>query len=337
MVTGDYPVTAAAIGREIGLDAENVLTGAEVDQMDDTELERAIRRVNIFARILPEQKLRLVKAFKAGREIVAMTGDGVNDAPALRMAHIGIAMGQRGTDVAREASSLVLLDDNFTSIVHAIRQGRRVFDNLRKVIAYILAIHIPTIGMTVVPLFLGMPMVFFPVHIAFLEFVIDPTCSIAFEAEPEERNVMQRPPRNPREPLLKGRFLALSVLQGLCAWLIVFAIYAYSLHSGYGEGQVRAMAFATLAVTIVGMIFSNRSLSSTTLEIFFLPNKALWYVTSITFLVLVLVLYFPAAQEVFRFSPIGIKELLYCLITAWLAALSCEGLKRLYLRFTENP
>lgn len=200
MITGDYPGTALAIAREAGLAAGEVMTGAELDDLTEPELRERLPKVNVFARVVPDQKLKLVNAFKANGEVVAMTGDGVNDAPALKAAHIGIAMGGRGTDVAREASSLVLLDDDFASIVEAVRLGRRIYDNLRKAMAYILAIHVPIAGLSLLPVLFGWPLVFFPVHIAFLEFIIDPACSIVFEAEREEPNTMRRPRARPTNP-----------------------------------------------------------------------------------------------------------------------------------------
>ena len=182
--------------------------------MTDAQLRERVAQVNIFARVVPEQKLRLVQAFKANGEIVAMTGDGVNDAPALKAAHIGVAMGKRGSDVAREAASLVLLDDDFTSMVEAVKLGRRIFDNIQKAMCYIVAVHVPTAGMALLPLLFGWPLVFYPVHIVFLEFVIDPACSIAFEAEPAEHDVMRRPPRPATSRLFNGWMVATSVLQG---------------------------------------------------------------------------------------------------------------------------
>jgi Ca2+-transporting ATPase len=206
MITGDYPGTARNIARHIGLRSDDqFITGPDLDKMDDSELQKRINTVNIFARVVPEQKLRLVNAFKANGEIVAMTGDGVNDAPALKSAHIGIAMGGRGTDVARESSALVLLDDDFSSIVQAIKMGRRIFDNIRKAIAYIFAIHVPIAGMSLIPVLLNWPLVLLPVHVVFLELIIDPACSVVFEAESEEADVMSRPPRNPQERLFSRR------------------------------------------------------------------------------------------------------------------------------------
>ena len=201
MITGDYPATARAIARQAGLDAEDLVTGEELEQLSEAALAQRVRTATVFARIMPEQKLRIVNALKANGEIVAMTGDGVNDAPSLKAAHIGIAMGGRGTDVAREASSIVLLDDDFGSIVKSVRLGRRIYDNLRKAMGFIFAVHVPIAGLALLPLLFGLPILFGPMHIAFLEMVIDPVCSLVFEAETEEDDVMRRPPRAPDEPL----------------------------------------------------------------------------------------------------------------------------------------
>jgi Ca2+-transporting ATPase len=223
MITGDYPETAQTIARQIGLvQMGAIITGAELDFMSEAELQQRVQSTNIFARAVPEQKLRLVNALKDKGEVVAMTGDGVNDAPALKSAQIGIAMGQRGTDVARESAALVLLDDDFSLIVQAVKLGRRIFDNLRKAMSYLLAIHIPIAGMSLIPVLFKLPLVLLPVHVAFLHLIIDPACSIVLEAEPAEATVMQRPPRNPKEPLFGRRTLALAVLQGnraLCSLL----------------------------------------------------------------------------------------------------------------------
>ncbi len=204
MITGDYPATARAIARQAGLDADDLVTGEELEQLSEAALAQRVRTATVFARIMPEQKLRIVNALKANGEIVAMTGDGVNDAPSLKAAHIGIAMGGRGTDVAREASSIVLLDDDFGSIVKSVRLGRRIYDNLRKAMGFIFAVHVPIAGLALLPLLFGLPILFGPMHIAFLEMVIDPVCSLVFEAETEEDDVMRRPPRAPDEPLFSG-------------------------------------------------------------------------------------------------------------------------------------
>jgi P-type Ca2+ transporter type 2C len=202
MITGDYPQTARAIAAQANIEAGDIVIGSELESMSDAEIMRRVRTANVFARTMPEQKLRIVNAMKVNGEVVAMTGDGVNDAPSLKAAHIGIAMGGRGTDVAREAASLVLLDDDFTSIVSAIRLGRRIYDNLRKAMAYSLAIHVPIAGLALIPLLFGLPLVFWPLHIAFLEMVIDPVCSIVFEAEGEEADTC-----TVRRAIHRSRFL----------------------------------------------------------------------------------------------------------------------------------
>ena len=224
MITGDYPLTAQNIGRQIGLaHTDQCITGSELEQMSEAELKERIRTATLFARAVPEQKLRIVNALKANGEVVAMTGDGVNDAPALKSADIGIAMGGRGTDVARESSSLVLLDDNFTSIVSAVRLGRRIFDNLKKAMAYIFSIHVPIAGMSLIPVLFNMPLVLLPVHIVFLELIIDPACSVVFESEKEEPDVMNRPPRHKDEGLFTKKTLALSLLQGFVVLAVVLS------------------------------------------------------------------------------------------------------------------
>jgi Ca2+-transporting ATPase len=235
MITGDHARTAVAIARELGFPASQVLTGAELNALSDIGLRARLRDVQVFARIVPQQKLRLVEAFKANGEIVAMTGDGVNDAPALKAAHIGVAMGQRGTDVAREAASLVLLDDNFASLVATVRLGRRIYDNLRRAMSYVLSVHLPIVGMAMLPVFLGEPLLLLPAHIMFLELIIGPVCSIFFEAEAEEKNIMQRLPRAATEALFSGRRLGVSLLQGIAALAVAAAIYVWALLSAYDE------------------------------------------------------------------------------------------------------
>src|SRR4029078_7947743 len=221
MITGDYPATARAIAGQAGLDATDVVTGRELEALSDAELASRVQTATIFARIMPEQKLRIVNAFKTNGDIVAMTGDGVNDAPSLKAAHIGIAMGGRGTDVAREASSIVLLDDDFGSIVTAIRLGRRIYDNVRKAMGFIFAVHVPIAGLALLPLVLGLPIIFGPIHIAFLEMVIDPVCSLVFEAEMDEEDIMRRRPRAPNEPLFSWPLIGWRVLQGgLGVWAV---------------------------------------------------------------------------------------------------------------------
>ena len=248
------------------------MTGEALEIIDDAELGREIGTANVFARIMPEQKLRIVNALKANGEIVAMTGDGVNDAPSLKAAHIGVAMGGRGTDVAREASSIVLLDDDFGSIVTAVRLGRRIYDNLRKAVGFIFAVHVPIAGLALAPLVFGLPVLFGPIHIAFLEMIIDPVCSLVFEAEAEESEVMRRPPRPPDEPMAPASFIAWSLFQGLFASLIVAGVLFVGLRRGMPVDEIRALTFFALVLAIVGLVLINRTFSASVLTALRRPN-----------------------------------------------------------------
>jgi Ca2+-transporting ATPase len=328
MITGDYPGTARQIARQIGLEPlDAILTGADLETMDDAELRRRVRTTNIFARVVPEQKLRLVTALKTNGEVVAMTGDGVNDAPALKAAHIGIAMGDRGTDVAREAAALVLLDDDFASIVRAIRQGRRIFDNLQKAMGYLFAVHVPIAGMSLLPVLFQWPLVLLPVHVVFLELIIDPACSVVFEAEPEEADVMRRPPRDLHEPLFDGRTIALCLLQGAVVLLVVLAVYLLTLYRDQGEDQARALAFATLIVGNLGLILTNRSWSRPILATLRAPNAALAWVLAGALLALGLVLYVPFLRSLFHFALLHPADLAICLVGGAFSIVWFEALK----------
>lgn len=328
MITGDYPVTALAIARQAGIDAASgVVTGPELASMSDDELRQRLATVRVFARILPEQKLRIVSALKTSQSIVAMTGDGVNDAPALKAAHIGIAMGGRGTDVAREAAGLVLLDDAFESIVAAIRLGRRIFDNLRKALSYIFAIHVPIAGLAVIPLLVGWPIVFFPVHILFLEFVIDPICSIVFEAEPEGEDIMHRPPRDPEAPLFGVHEVTFGVLQGLVGLAACVSSFVFTLHTGAPDSEARAAAFITLIGINVVLVLSNRSWTKPAHQTVRRHNAVLWWVLAVTLMVLGVSLFVPVVSVLFRFSLPSSESLVVAgAVTAFAFGL-IEGLK----------
>jgi Ca2+-transporting ATPase len=310
MITGDYPLTAYHIANQIGLkNPGQYISGADLAHLDDDELKKTVKSVNIFARTVPQQKLRIVDALKKDDEVVAMTGDGVNDAPALKSADIGIAMGRRGTDVAREAASLVLLDDAFSSIVAAVRLGRRIFDNLKKAVSYILSIHVPIAGMSLIPVLFNLPLVLLPVHIVFLELIIDPACSIVFESEPEESDVMQRPPRKKTEVLFNRRAAMLSVIQGIVVLGIVLLVYGTALSGGLAATQARALAFTTIVISNLMLILTNRSWSRTLLSTLRTPNKSLIWVFAGTIIALFLVLYVPALQDLFLFSPVPSEAL----------------------------
>ena len=313
MITGDYAATAEAIAKEAGLEEGGTMTGEEIARSSDAELNNHVEAIRVFARVLPEQKLRLVNALKANGEIVAMTGDGVNDAPSLRAAHIGIAMGSRGTDVAREAASIVLLDDDFGSIVRTIRLGRRIYDNLRKAMGYILAVHVPIAGLSLLPLIFGWPLILAPVHIAFLEMVIDPVCSIVFEAESEEDDVMRRQPRNPKSPLLSTALVVWGLIQGSLVLLLLAGILFAAVRMHMPEPEVRALVFTSLVVTNIGLIFVNRSFSASVAIALRRSNKALWRVLVAVAAVLGLALFWPPARALFRFGPLHVDDLSLCL------------------------
>jgi Ca2+-transporting ATPase len=309
MITGDYRATAEAIARQAGIAATDAVTGDELARMTDAELAARMRTATVFARIMPEQKLRIVNALKANGEVVAMTGDGVNDAPSLKAAHIGVAMGGRGTDVAREASSIVLLDDDFASIVKTVRLGRRIYDNLRKAMGYILAVHVPIAGLSLLPLIFGWPLVLTPIHIAFLEMVIDPVCSIVFEAEGEETDVMRRPPRAPDGSLFSRALVAWSLVQGGLAFLLVAGIYVLSIRAGMPEDEVRALAFVSLVLTNLGLILVNRSFSASLISAFRRTNRTLWWVLAATVAFLGVVFAWLPARALFRFGPLHADDL----------------------------
>lgn len=302
MITGDHPATALAIARQAGLTVEGgPLTGSELDTLDDAALAERLRDTQVFCRVRPEQKLRLVQAFRARGDVVAMTGDGVNDAPALKAAHIGVAMGGRGTDVAREAADLVLLNDDFGSLVMTIRYGRRVFANLRKAITFVLAAHLPIVGLALAPLLMGWPLILMPAHILFLQLVIDPACSIVFEAEALEPGAMQRPPRRPEARLFDAALVRLGLLQGVGLLVAVLAGYVIGAQQGGGADAGRTVAFAVLVLGNLGLIQANRSWAVSARgprEV----NTAFRWIVLGTGALLALALGVPQVTELFKFT-----------------------------------
>jgi Ca2+-transporting ATPase len=302
MITGDYAGTAVAIATQAGFDTRGgVLSGAEIEALADEDLQRRIATVNIYVRTKPEHKLRLVQMFKARGEVVAMTGDGVNDAPALRAAHIGVAMGRRGTDVAREAAALVLVDDDFASLVAAVRLGRRIYSNIRHAMTYLVAVHIPIAGLGLLPVLFGWPLLFTPVLVLFLEFIIDPACAFVFEADAEAPDIMRRPPRRPDEPLFSGALLRRGLALGLAMLALCAIVYGAALQLRPVD-EARTLAFLTLVAANLALIFVSRSRSESLARILIKPNRVYWWIVALASLMLALAIGHPGLAEVFRFA-----------------------------------
>ena len=328
MITGDYAGTARAIAAQAGLTNSNqAITGDALAQMDEYALRERVRNCNVFARVRPDQKLRLVEALKANGEVVAMTGDGVNDAPALKAAHIGIAMGARGSDVAREAAALVLADDDFPAIVSAVRLGRRIYDNLTKAVRFVFAAHVPIAGLSVLPVIFDWPILLMPLHIVFIELIIDPACSMAFEAEPAEPGIMLRKPRAANARLFDRSTVFIGLLQGVGLFVAVLATFLFSMRSGHTSEDARAIAFTTLVVGNVVLIWANRSAIKTVLEAGENRNPALWLVTFGTVSTLLVVLYVPYFRTLFQFSILHLNDLAVALVLGSISITWFEVLK----------
>ena len=329
IITGDFPTTASSIAEQAGLVVqEPILTGSDLLIMGDTELQEKIKTCNLFARIVPEQKLRIIQALKANGDIVAMTGDGVNDAPALKAADIGISMGAKGTDVAREASSMVLLDDNFSSIVAAIRAGRKIMDNLQKAMTYILAIHTPIIGLTLIPAFVpSFPILLMPLHIVMMELIIDPVCSIAFESEKEELNIMTRLPRNPNESFFGVKKILKSTWTGILLLTAVIAVYFLSIYAGHSAGETRALTFSTMIFGNLFLIISTLSNSRNALEVIREKNKSLIIILVTACSLLFLMLLNANLRFVFSFDFPGWEHLGEAFIASFMVLFILEFIK----------
>ncbi|WP_425338778.1 HAD-IC family P-type ATPase [Sphingomonas trueperi] len=329
MITGDYAATARSIATQAGIAEGDVLTGDELARLDAPELAARLETVTVFARIMPEQKLRIVQAYKAKGEIVAMTGDGVNDAPSLKAAHIGVAMGRRGTDVAREASAIVLLDDDFGAIVRSVRLGRQIYDNIRKAMAFIFAVHVPIAGLALLPLCLGLPILFGPIHIALLEMVIDPVCALVFEAERAEDDVMRRPPRAPDGPLFSLPMIGWSIFQGGLAFAMLAAVFLVETWSAMPEAELRALIFFALIAEIVALVLVNRSFSAALGAALVRHNLALRYIAAAIVGGTGLILLLPSAQALLKFGAIAWSDMALAVALGVALLVMLEGCKPL--------
>jgi len=329
MITGDYPVTASTIAGQAGIaNSDRVLTGSQLLALNGEALKEELQSTNVFARINPMQKLQIVEVLKQSGAIVGMTGDGVNDAPALKAAHIGIAMGARGTDVAREAAAVVLTKDDFPSLARAIRQGRRTYDNIKKAMYYVLAMHIPIAGLSVLPLFTGLPIIFYPIHIVLLELIIDPVSAIVFEAEPEEATVMQRPPRDPRKSMFTRSHITIALLQGISILVFVGAVYLISFYRTHSEFESRTLAFATLVLSNLTLAMVNRSWTHTFLATLRIRNAALWFSIVGGLVLLFLITAVKPLSTLFHFGPFHFVD---WILTAAVAAASLTWFELLKL------
>ena len=336
MITGDHAATAESIAASAGIEGGNLITGNELSGLDDTALSVRLKTANIFARVMPEQKLRLVQLLKNSGEVVAMTGDGVNDAPSLKAAHVGIAMGKRGTDVAREASSLVLLDDEFSAIVSAIRLGRRIYDNIRKAMEFIFAAHVPIAGLALLPLMFGLPMLVGPIHIVLLEMVIDPACALVFEAEEEDDEIMHRSPRPPEARLFSLPMVIWSIFQGgLVLAFLTFGI-VIAMQQNMPIDELRALTFSALIASLMALILSNRSNIVSLASVFSYRNKALLFIFGAVLIVMTTIYLAPPARAILGFAQLSILEILAIVGFGFSLLLILQILKPLVNRYVQK-
>ncbi len=329
MITGDYKETAITIGKQLQLlGPDNAITGEIIQTEPQKKLKHLLSATSVCARIMPEQKLQIVQALQQNGEIVAMTGDGINDAPALKAANMGIAMGKRGTDVARESADMILMDDNFSSIVKAIAEGRLIFDNIRKAIGFVMAIHIPIALMAIIPVLLGLPPLLTPVHVVILEFIIDPACTLVFESEKAEQHVMNRPPRNPKDKIFNKKMYLKSLAFGLIVSLAVFASYFSGRRFSSDAEVLRTMAFSTLLGMNCLLIASYRA-DGSLISILRKPNVAFWGVIGGVGAFLIAVINIPLFRSLMHLTLLTPNEIIQIMIVIGISLLGIEITKRI--------
>jgi len=329
MITGDNGITATSIAKKIGIpNSDNVITGKELEEMSEEELQKRVKNTNIFARVIPTHKMRIVKALKDIGEIVAMTGDGVNDAPALKYADIGIAMGKRGTGVAKEAADMILLDDNFTTIVDTVKDGRKIYDNIRKAVEYVFVIHIPIALIALLTPLLHFPLLLLPIHVVLLELIIDPTCSIVFERQPEEKDIMDRQPRKPDKSIITPKLMVKAISQGLTIFAGSFGAYAYLFNNGYGESLARTFALAVIIFANLFLVYVNQSEKTFAITSFIkTKDKVLWCINIVIVLALAMVIYSPFGNQLAKTEPLSAIQLFGSFAIAAVATLWWELVK----------
>jgi Ca2+-transporting ATPase len=321
LVTGDYPATAMNIAERTGFTGyQQYITGEEVMAMTDIRLQQSVSDYSIFARMFPEAKLKMIDALKANGEIVAMTGDGVNDGPALKATHLGIAMGKQGTEIAKLASDLVIADDNLSSIPEAILQGRKIYNNLKKAIRYIISIHIPIILTATLPPLLGWkyPNIFSPVHIIFLELIMGPTCSLFYEKEPVEEHLMQRPPERRNKSLFTGNEMLISIVQGLVITAGILTLYIFFMEK-YSLELTRTTVFITLLFSNIFLTFTNRSFTENFAKTMRYRNTLTPYVLSVSLIFIGIILLIPQVRMLFGLTAISPIQLLLCMLTGFIS------------------
>lgn len=328
MITGDHSETALNIAKQVGLNCDDVITGNDFEDMPESEKRRAIKTACVFSRVSPSHKLMIVKAFKAAGEVVAMTGDGVNDAPALKAAHVGIAMGKRGTDVARESAGIVLADDNFVSIVNGVRLGRRIYDNLQKAMSYIISVHIPIAFLSIIPVILKWPLVLIPAHIVFLEFIIDPSCTVIFENEKESKDIMDRPPRKLTDSIFNKKMVIGSLLKGMIIAIVVVVMFKIMMDLGWGEDKARGITFLTLVVSNIFLILGISGRQAIN-DIFRRENTPMLVMLIVTLVSLALIFNVPFLMELFHFAPISVPEAMLGLSVGVMSVLGVMPIKYL--------